>query len=930
MWTQQSVDLFSGIVPKFIDSIVSDFKDLEKSPLYRYLDQFLKEERYLDNQGLALDDSDGDKKLVHIDELYVIPKLSKTRITAEYLAKIDGDDEATKSLPLNSVADLIVENPRMVLLGDPGVGKSTLIKWLVCSLCHWSDNYAKKRLGPLFPLLLTVRKLSQVNLFELSNEEFINLIFMQQGDALSTLILNEQSTKNSFFDLLTTGQVFFLIDGLDEISYELTSWLAKQIKQLLCEYPKTRLLMTSRIVGFNNQNFWYEKDKRSECIKADTPLNNSIQQFSKEMKVNISANNELGNDMEASFSEALNLPTILYLAPFLPEQRKAFSENWVKKYLPPKIELRKEFIENITNISAQLIQINALSRIPVLLNLICFIQWRRGRLPHGRAELYQRIVGTYLESMDKARRLEHKLGHEYDYQDIKNWLSKLAYFMHAGDLCLPEKNIVSFDEAELEDAREYLPKLKPKRNSSFFTVKESQLKLFLELQLSEIIEVDSLSEHSNNLVDYLQNRTGFLIPKGVEDGENVFGFSHLSFQEYFCDYFISLNLDTLQDNKIGFQTLVKSTYEAAWREIWVLVFEELSTQGKNRKEIGIFYGKVFDKVDLGYMKKYFEEQILSLKKELIDNTAIKLPIKIENELELSILKAIYTNNNIYTLTGAFPINEKIENDKALIELLKDEDVISIHNHRLENFEWLRELNKMESLALSGFDDFESVKDIELKNLKKVEFRGQFKFLPKFNFFDFITHLSIHSGNLNVLPNIESMEKLLILDLSCHHEGHFLEGVKSRSLSTLSLMAPDLTKIKFAENIINLREISIFSGTGIENFEFVKGLVNLNSCRVMTSNIKCLSGIETLKLLKRLDLTASNVSSDANWRLLNQLKQLEKLTFKVDNEVDISFLLGINSLKYLDVKFNTALSEENKIVLKELELRGLNIHLSEKN
>lgn len=926
MWTQ-SIELFSDVLPKFIEPSVSDFKNLAKSPLYRYLDQFLKEERYLDNQGLALDDSDGDKKLVHIDELYVIPKLSKTRITAEHLAKVDGDEEAIRSLPLNGVADLIVKNPRTVLLGDPGVGKSTLIKWLVCSLCHWSDNYAKKRLGSLFPLLLTVRKLSQVNLSELSNEEFINLIFMQQGDALSNLILNEQSTKNSFFDLLTTGQVFFLIDGLDEISPELTSWLAKQIKQLLREYPKTRLLMTSRIVGFNNQNFWYKKDKRSQTIKEYNPIKYSIEQSSKEMKVNINANNELSDDMKVSLERALNLPTILYLAPFSPEQRKAFSENWVKKYLPPKIELRKEFIENITNISSQLIQINALSRIPVLLNLICFIQWRRGRLPHGRAELYQRIVGTYLESMDKARRLEHKLSHEYDYQDIKNWLSKLAYFMHAGDLCLPEKNIVAFDEAELEEARECLPKLN--RHSSFFTVKESQLKLFLELQLSEIIDVASLSEHSNNLVDYLQNRTGFLIPKGVEDEENVFGFSHLSFQEYFCAYFISLNLDTLQGYKSGFQSLINSTYEAAWKEIWVLVFEELSTQGKSRKEIGVFYDKIFEKIDLGNLKKYFEESILLLNKELIDNTAVKLPIKKESEIELSILKAIYTNNIIKTLADVFPINEKIENDKALIELLKDENDIAIHNSRLKNLEWLKELDKMEFLTLIGFDDFENLKDIEFRSLKKVEFNGQFEFLPKFNFFDSMSDLSISSDNLNALPNMESMNNLRTLKLDCKYKRSLLNDVKSESLAYLSLMRPNLKEVKFEKNILNLKDILVFLAEDIDNFEFIKGLVHLNSCSIMHSKIKCLSGIETLKSLKELNLIDCTVSSDANWKLLNQLTQLEELSFKVNNGVDIGFLLYINKLNSLNVEFNSALSEENKIVLKELELKGVRVILNDK-
>ncbi|WP_076925199.1 NACHT domain-containing protein [Pseudoalteromonas sp. EB27] len=926
MWTQQSVDLFSGIVPKFIDPIVSDFKDLEKSPLYRYLDQFLKEERYLDNQGLALDDSDGDKKLVHIDELYVIPKLSKTRITAEYLAKIDGDDKATKSLPLNSVADLIVENPRMVLLGDPGVGKSTLIKWLVCSLCHWSDNYAKKRLGPLFPLLLTVRKLSQVNLSELSNEEFINLIFMQQGDALSTLILNDQSTKNCFFDLLSTGQVFFLIDGLDEISPEMTIWLAKQIKQLLREYPKTRLLMTSRIVGFNNQSFWYEKGRWSELEKASTPLKNSIQQFSKEMEVNISTDNELANDMEVSFSEALNLPTILYLAPFSPEQRKTFSENWVKKYLPPKMELRKEFIENITNISAQLIQINALSRIPVLLNLICFIQWRRGQLPHGRAELYQRIVGTYLESMDKARRLEHKLGREYDYQDIKNWLSKLAYFMHAGDLCLPDNKISSFDEAELEDARERLPN--PNHNSSFFTVKESQLKLFLELQLSEIIDVDSLSEHSNNLVDYLQSRTGFLIPKGVENGENVFGFSHLSFQEYFCAYFISLNLDTLQDNKTGFQSLVNSTYEAAWKEIWVLVFEELSTQGKNRKEIGIFYDKVFDNVDSSGLRLFYEDRIFLLQKEFIDNTAIKLPVKKERSLELELLKAIYTKSRCQALAAILPVDEKIENESELVRLLKDEKKITIYFNRLKNFFWLQDLSSIETLTFRDFyssDDFQGIIDINFKSLVSISFDGEFESIPYFKAYHDITDLSISSKKLKCLPDFKGFNKLKLLSLGNIQSSDLLNNIASKSLTSLSLTRTDLTGVKFGKNVENLETITILFANEIKNFNFISDLKNLESCDLLASKINRFRGIEKLKNLKNLTISHCDIDSGVDWDLLGELSELEELSFTIDGIEDISFLNKLNNLKLLLVKSEEKIGETQELILNDLKSKGVNVH-----
>ena len=65
-----------------------------------------------------------------------------------------------------------------------------------------------------------------------------------------------------------------------------------------------------------------------------------------------------------------------------------------------ELERAEELVERLSEHES----LDQLARIPVLLNMICFIYMRRGgRLPDGRAELYQRIAETYLTSLDQAR-----------------------------------------------------------------------------------------------------------------------------------------------------------------------------------------------------------------------------------------------------------------------------------------------------------------------------------------------------------------------------------------------------------------------------------------------------------------------------------------------------------------------------------------------
>lgn len=166
--------------------------------------------------------------------------------------------------------------------------------------------------------------------------------------------------------------------------------------------------------------------------------------------------------------------------------------------------------------------------------MICFIQWRVGQLPNGRAELYQRIVATYLVALDRARKTQTSFTPDkmaYDFDDIKFWLGKLAWQMQCGQLIsttiegaetdphyeIKEVEIQSSDD-DSENETIYEP------IARITTIYQTQLCQFFATQLHDIIfgdfdenvrQQEAINE-AEKLITFLKNRTGFLIPKGQQ------------------------------------------------------------------------------------------------------------------------------------------------------------------------------------------------------------------------------------------------------------------------------------------------------------------------------------------------------------------------------------------------------------------------------
>ena len=138
-----------------------------------------------------------------------------------------------------SGVELIENQQRLMILGRPGAGKTTFLKY-VATFTNRSE---------ILPGYLPI---------------FISLKDFQSQDtriSLKTHIENELSlceiNKEIFERLLKASRVIFLFDGLDEVQKEHFSRVVRQIKELSQTFSKNRFIITCRLAAseYTFENF---------------------------------------------------------------------------------------------------------------------------------------------------------------------------------------------------------------------------------------------------------------------------------------------------------------------------------------------------------------------------------------------------------------------------------------------------------------------------------------------------------------------------------------------------------------------------------------------------------------------------------------------------------------------------------------------------
>ncbi len=266
----------------------------------------------------------------------------------------------------------------LVLLGDPGSGKTTHLKRLLLWIVEKGGPSLGLDAGTV-PLFLPLRALK-------SGEDDL------RSFVLRTFRRELLSIDEGFVDgLLRHPSLLFLLDGLDEIFDEgarrdATRW----IERLLGAHPDARFAVTCRYAGYTRE------------VRLD------------------------GRFLE------------LELQPLTKAQAETFVRNWyriVEEGLAKDEEQGRARGEQRAGDLIELLgradvrgaaQVFALTRNPLLLTAICIVHRDRGGLPRKRAALYDACVNVLLEGWRRSQG-----GHvTFTAADARAVLKPLAGWMH--------------------------------------------------------------------------------------------------------------------------------------------------------------------------------------------------------------------------------------------------------------------------------------------------------------------------------------------------------------------------------------------------------------------------------------------------------------------------------------------------------------------
>ncbi len=369
---------------------------LSKDELHRatssYLKHLVDRYRYLDFKGMGV--SDRVPLRLPLLEMYVPLKarieLPQGETWARQLQlagrKVSAEEAEMMGRRLSEprpALELLRENDGLIILGDPGAGKTTFLKYLALRLAIGEGEALGlgKRLPVLLPLSAYANVLAER---DVPLNRFIDEYYQDRGVDLPLGPMLDEA--------LAQGGALLLLDGLDEV---------RELSQ--------RHLVVERVVDF----FTFQRQKGNKCILTSRIVGyREVRPIAEGL-----AECTLVDFEEEEIEQFVGKWTGAL-------ERAARGETQVAEY-----EAEREREELLTAMRRNP-GVRQLASNPLLLTILALMKRQGVTLPERRVELYEQYVRTLLKNWNLARGLDRPPSRDLDVVETVRVLAPLALWMH--------------------------------------------------------------------------------------------------------------------------------------------------------------------------------------------------------------------------------------------------------------------------------------------------------------------------------------------------------------------------------------------------------------------------------------------------------------------------------------------------------------------
>jgi energy-coupling factor transporter ATP-binding protein EcfA2 len=282
-------------------------------------------------------------------------------------------------------------NRLMVITGEPGSGKSTLMRYLLMGILEppmdlenpgmslgWTEGFIDPK-NQHFPLLIELRDYH----FTCEQEAEVNSVMDYVrflGEAMGYGI-DDQWLDNRLKD----GPSLIMFDGLDEIfDPARRDKMMKQIVGFSENYPKARIIVTSRPHGI-----------REEILRPAGFVHYRLQ------------------DLER-------------------DQKERFTRAWFNRVFPNSEKDAKQRVDRVLSSVDRSPSVRMLAGNPMLLTIMCLIA-REKELPRERARFYDQCIDVLVHQWDVNNHIKDENLAFLDVDDKKDLLRQIAFEMQGNN-----------------------------------------------------------------------------------------------------------------------------------------------------------------------------------------------------------------------------------------------------------------------------------------------------------------------------------------------------------------------------------------------------------------------------------------------------------------------------------------------------------------